>query len=679
MKGIFLLSFLLFSLPLIAQSGQDEYNNIYSEEVGGLNRIVMKKNMVDGVNTLTQFMFQDAQGNDLINTIFVIQYEFELKNQTINLPDNCVLEFAGGSIKNGVVYGINVTIIAPTKAFENITGSISLNGSAHTKWFGYKTSDINKTCALFKDVTVIVDAGKYVHDITAVIPYDITLKSDQVLIETASNAPVLSIYSEYTNIDLQDMRIIVGKSYSGSVIEFRGNGYDDIKGFIAAPKENQPFYYGIITRREYRFPLLMSEGNTNGIGLSVLTNENRQYGDRYRFTYNKFFHLSCINMGTGIFINCNGNEGSMTNNKYDLSFENCIIGIRLSQMLRPTNVFHVVYQCDSNSRKILKNDNYENDKYSEYAPTFEYLEVWDVEAVPDPDVRFSLIDNCNIMSIQREGGRFGSTFGNKYLFRLKNVAASSLKDSEYGLSDAELRCGYINVAAYPFVKDILIGSIAVNGYDVNKTIMYMANKFNDLNPTRSLRVEINAGPGFNYYPEYRALTMSETPTQGQSASFVTEQTKVIVDFMLCENNHNARYTNNNGSGITRVHKKIIGLESGHIDDFVYEMNYNNGKITSLSTLSQYKTGYINKVSSLGSLSSLTPGANLNKVEFASNLSINQVDVEKLFALNESNDYFETTDAKMYLTFKSADTCIFGSYLKIKNNGNGTYNIVLINQ
>lgn len=65
----------------------------------GMGRVVLKKHIVDGVNTLTHEAFEDSEGNDRENTIYVIQYDFTL-GEDITVPANCVLEFDGGSINN---------------------------------------------------------------------------------------------------------------------------------------------------------------------------------------------------------------------------------------------------------------------------------------------------------------------------------------------------------------------------------------------------------------------------------------------------------------------------------------------------------------------------------------------------------------------------------------------------
>lgn len=79
-------------------------------------RFVLEKNIVGGENILTQGMFQDINGNDLNNIVFVIKYDFIL-NDDIIIPANSVLEFAGGSISK---HGLKGTV---------------QNSTLYAKWF----------------------------------------------------------------------------------------------------------------------------------------------------------------------------------------------------------------------------------------------------------------------------------------------------------------------------------------------------------------------------------------------------------------------------------------------------------------------------------------------------------------------------------------------------------------
>ena len=68
----------------------------------GLGRIILRKNIVldDRVykNILTQNMINKS------NTIYEIRYDFDLNGQNIEIPENCMLDFQGGNITNGVLF-----------------------------------------------------------------------------------------------------------------------------------------------------------------------------------------------------------------------------------------------------------------------------------------------------------------------------------------------------------------------------------------------------------------------------------------------------------------------------------------------------------------------------------------------------------------------------------------------
>lgn len=65
----------------------------------GLGRVYLRKNIVGNKNVLTQDMINQP------NTIYHIQYDYDLNGATIIIPDNCMLQFDGGTIKNGNLAG----------------------------------------------------------------------------------------------------------------------------------------------------------------------------------------------------------------------------------------------------------------------------------------------------------------------------------------------------------------------------------------------------------------------------------------------------------------------------------------------------------------------------------------------------------------------------------------------
>ena len=75
------------------------------EEYSGLGRTYLRKNIQDGKNVLAQNMLSDE------NTIYIIQYDYDLNGYEINVPEGCVLKFEGGSVKNGTIKGDSTRII----------------------------------------------------------------------------------------------------------------------------------------------------------------------------------------------------------------------------------------------------------------------------------------------------------------------------------------------------------------------------------------------------------------------------------------------------------------------------------------------------------------------------------------------------------------------------------------
>lgn len=95
---------------------------------------ILRKNIqtVDGKikNILTQDMINKS------NTIYEIRYDFDLNQNIINIPSNCVLCFKGGSFINGSLYGTDTELIN----FHNVLnvellGSFTNNGFHVSNYF----------------------------------------------------------------------------------------------------------------------------------------------------------------------------------------------------------------------------------------------------------------------------------------------------------------------------------------------------------------------------------------------------------------------------------------------------------------------------------------------------------------------------------------------------------------
>ena len=82
------------------------------------NRVVLGRNMMNGVNTLSQSMINTP------NTIYIIQYDFVLVTN-ITIPANCVLRFEGGSISGS--YTLEGTETFIESGIMQVFGNCSVN------------------------------------------------------------------------------------------------------------------------------------------------------------------------------------------------------------------------------------------------------------------------------------------------------------------------------------------------------------------------------------------------------------------------------------------------------------------------------------------------------------------------------------------------------------------------
>lgn len=106
-----------------------EYN---SDNFSGLGRVYLRKNITEGKNVLLQEMISEA------NTIYHIQYDYDLNEQEIIIPENCVLQFEGGSFRNGkLVINSHFDIVANHKIFSNISfgGTLVRGYTFNLDWF----------------------------------------------------------------------------------------------------------------------------------------------------------------------------------------------------------------------------------------------------------------------------------------------------------------------------------------------------------------------------------------------------------------------------------------------------------------------------------------------------------------------------------------------------------------
>lgn len=114
-------------------------NREYDPSVfSGKGYVILRKNIQEGKNILTQEMIQDQ------NTVYHIRYDYDLNGETITLGEGSVLCFQGGSFSNGTIVGTNTDIRANSsyKIFKNIV----IKGTwqvpdIYSNWFDFNISE----------------------------------------------------------------------------------------------------------------------------------------------------------------------------------------------------------------------------------------------------------------------------------------------------------------------------------------------------------------------------------------------------------------------------------------------------------------------------------------------------------------------------------------------------------
>lgn len=132
-------------------------NKTYDKQsFSGLGRVYLRKNIVGDKNVLTQAMINKA------NTIYVIQYDYDLKGETLTIPENSVLNFIGGAIGNGTIIGNKTKVINLNVDRIVLSGTWFDSGTTSNRptnvlvGFQYFDTTINKP--IFWDVSKWIDA-----------------------------------------------------------------------------------------------------------------------------------------------------------------------------------------------------------------------------------------------------------------------------------------------------------------------------------------------------------------------------------------------------------------------------------------------------------------------------------------------------------------------------------------
>lgn len=280
----------------------------------GLGRVMLRRNMVDGVNVLTQEMMSKP------NTCYIIQYDYDLRGETITIPEGCVLQFEGGSLSNGTINGNNTIISASlVKIFNtNITISGTWNvEEAYPEWFGaigdgvYVCTNSIQQCINYFDV-IRINKGTYVTEqlnlpsYKAIIGYGIesVLKANPNMEESSSF--LLRTENGGSRIIIKDLTLLCGES--GTVDDVRIGGI----GLISSSNEDNKVWdtsnliENVIIRNTYAASIYMTEFHRETKIVNCIINYSTNYGIYCDGTDNMISGCTISNShNSGIYLNTN--------------------------------------------------------------------------------------------------------------------------------------------------------------------------------------------------------------------------------------------------------------------------------------------------------------------------------------------------------------------------------------
>lgn len=142
-------------------------NNLEAIHFDAINWVTTDKATIDNIYPKVVSKYQNKFKKE--GVIYKITKDYDLNNCILTIPDNCTLQFEGGSFSNGTVKGFNTRITSELiKIFDNITitGTWDIIES-YPEWFGAKPDSItDNTVALQNCINyfniIKISSGTYV-------------------------------------------------------------------------------------------------------------------------------------------------------------------------------------------------------------------------------------------------------------------------------------------------------------------------------------------------------------------------------------------------------------------------------------------------------------------------------------------------------------------------------------
>ena len=221
---------LLFPISYANSSNGDNMNGMVQN---GMGHVVIKQNIP----------FKSQVKNT--NTIYEIIGDFDLCSSTVEIPNGCILDFNGGSVRNGIIVGNNTVVKADlVKIFgENLSlGGTWMIEEAYPQWFGALGNGINddtkaiqKTINTFSNISFV--KGTYIFSSQIEIVGDRTItgveemqNNGNVILKTNSNITCLKLIGN--GITINNLTLEHPETNTVPVVDFTGHRYIHLRNII---------------------------------------------------------------------------------------------------------------------------------------------------------------------------------------------------------------------------------------------------------------------------------------------------------------------------------------------------------------------------------------------------------------------------------------------------------------
>ena len=233
-----------------------EYN---PANFSGLGKVYLRKNIVEVKQEDGSVIHKNILTQDMINkpnTRYIIQYDFNLNEQEITIPESCILDFQGGSLSNGKLVSDYYNTYIISKTLNIFYSTLKFHGyfkldKITANYFAAESDELSDKISACLDCirymnsaassysTIYVINGKYLCKKSIIVRSDIIIDFQNSIIDLINDVPLITtnysndnIYGQvFGNITIKNLNInLFGErtEYSIDIINSWKVTYDNI-------------------------------------------------------------------------------------------------------------------------------------------------------------------------------------------------------------------------------------------------------------------------------------------------------------------------------------------------------------------------------------------------------------------------------------------------------------------